>query len=225
MCLPLLKSLFSTRKEATHTERAPNKSINENPKMTFTPVVLILGAGPRIGASVAEKFASKGYKVAVASRKGTDTTTPEGFFSVKADFANPESIIDVFKTVKSHFGAAPSVVIYNAPSLTPPPAQDSIFSIPAARFTHDLNVNTISAYAAAQEAVAGWESLPKEAKKSFIYTGNMLNVAVLPVPLMVDLGVGKAASAYWIGVADATLSAKGYRLVHSGFSVGMSYQC
>lgn len=211
MCLPPLKSLFSSRKETNPSGTSPNKSTHEKLKMAPTPVVLILGAGPRIGASVAEKFASKGYKVAVASRKGTDSTTPEGFYSIKADFADPESIAGLFKAVKSQFNAAPSVVIYNAPSLTPPPAQDSIFSIPAARFTHDLKVNTIAAYTAAQEAVAGWASLPKEAKKSFIYTGNILNVAVLPVPLMVDLGVGKAASAYWIGVADATLSAKGYR--------------
>lgn len=214
MCLQPLKSLFSTRSTGTphrsshsqHTKPASNEF-----NMASSPIVLILGAGPRIGASVADKFASKGYQVAIASRKGTDSKTAEGFFSVKADFASPESIPAVFDTVKHALHAAPSVVIYNAPSLTPPPAQDSIFSIPAARFAHDLDVNTVSAYAAAQQAVAGWETLPKEAKKTFIYTGNILNVAVLPVPLMLDLGVGKAASAYWVGVADMTLSAKGYR--------------
>lgn len=179
--------------------------------MASHPVVLILGAGPRIGAAVAEKFASKGYKVAIASRKGSGSKTAEGFHSFKADFSKPESIPSLFSEVKATFNAAPSVVVYNAPSLTPPPDKDSIFSIPAERFAFDLNVNTVSPYVAAQEAIKGWESLPKETKKSFIYTGNMLNIAVLPVPLMVDLGVGKSASAYWLGVADATLSAKGFR--------------
>lgn len=176
-----------------------------------SPVVLILGAGPRIGAAVASKFASNGYKFAIASRKGTDSETPEGHFSAKADFADPSSLPALFKAVTDKLGAAPSVVIYNAPSLTPPPVEGFVLSIPAARFTHDLNVNTVSAYVAAQEAAKGWETLPAETKKSFIYTGNILNVAVLPVPLMLDLGVGKAASAYWLGVADATLSVKGYR--------------
>lgn len=212
MCPNPIKSLFHHSNKNTSPSRDTEiKPDNNLPTMTSSPVVFILGAGPRIGASVAESFAAKGYKVAIASRKGTDSKTSEGFLSVKADLADPASIPALFEKVTGEFNVAPSVVIYNAPSLTPPPAQDSIFSIPTARFSHDLNVNTISAYAAAQSAVAGWESLPKETKKTFIYTGNMLNVAVLPVPLMVDLGVGKAGSAYWIGVADATLSAKGFR--------------
>lgn len=211
MCLELIKSFFITHSKAIRDRETETKLDKNLLTMTSTPVVFILGAGPRIGASVAEKFSKKGYKVAIASRKGTDSKTTEGFLSIKADLADPASIPALFEKVTAEFHTAPSVVIYNAPSLTPPPAHDDIFSIPAARFSHDLNVNTVSAYAAAQSAVAGWESLPKETRKTFIYTGNMLNVAVLPVPLMVDLGVGKAASAYWIGVADATLSARGFR--------------
>ena len=38
--------------------------------MAANKVVLILGAGPRVGTAVAKKFASEGYKVAVASRSG-----------------------------------------------------------------------------------------------------------------------------------------------------------
>ncbi|KAF3762277.1 hypothetical protein M406DRAFT_347430 [Cryphonectria parasitica EP155] len=178
-------------------------------------VVLILGAGPRIGASVAETFASNGYKVAIASRKGTGAKTAEGYLSIQADFTNPESIPAVFDTVKAAFSAAPSVVVYNAPALTPPPDSNSIFSIPAARFESDLKVNTVSAYVAAQQAVIGWETLSKDIKKTFIYTGNIQNVAILPVPLLVDLGVGKSASAYWLGVADATSAAKGYRFFYA----------
>jgi len=71
-------------------------------------VVLILGAGPRVGASVAEKFASKGYKVALASRKGTGSKTAEGFLSLKADFSKPESIPALFDAVKSEFQTAPA---------------------------------------------------------------------------------------------------------------------
>lgn len=181
--------------------------------MAAKPVVLILGAGPRVGASVAEKFASNGYKVALASRKGSGTTTDKGFLSLKADFTKPDSIPALFDAVKTEFHTSPSVVVYNAAALTPPPDNASIFSISAESVASDLNVNTISPYVAAQQAVRAWGTLPKETKKTFIYTGNIMNVSIVPVPMVVDLGVGKSASAFWIGVANATYSAQGFRSV------------
>lgn len=174
-------------------------------------VVLILGAGPRVGASVAQKFASNGYKVAIASRSGTGSKTTEGFLSLKADFTKPDSVPALFDAVKTEFKTAPSVVVYNAAALTNPPDKDSIFSIPSESVVSDLNVNTVSPYVAAQQAVIGWATLPKEAKKTFIYTGNILNVSVVPVPLMLDLGMGKSASAFWVGVADTVYSSQGFR--------------
>lgn len=179
------------------------------------PVALVLGAGPRVGASVAALFATKGYQVAIASRSGTGDKTPEDYLSVKADFASPSSIPAVFSAVKAAFQAAPSVVVYNAASLTPPPDANSVLSIPIDSVTNDLNINTVTPYVAAQEAVKAWETLPAETKKSFIYTGNLLNVQILPVPLFLNLGVGKSASAYWIGAADALYAERGYRLVYS----------
>lgn len=179
--------------------------------MEVNPVVLILGAGPRIGASVAEKFASSGYKVAVVSRKGSGTESAEGILSLKADFTKPDSIPALFDAVKNEFHASPAVVIYNAAALTPPPDKDSLFSVSADSVGSDLNVNTVSPYVAAQQAVSGWEMLPKETKKTFIYTGNIMNVSIVPVPMMMDLGMGKSASAFWIGLADAMYSAQGSR--------------
>jgi NAD(P)-dependent dehydrogenase (short-subunit alcohol dehydrogenase family) len=179
--------------------------------MAANPVVLILGAGPRVGASVVEKFASDGYKVAVASRSGNGTKTLKGILSLKADFTNPDSIPALFESVKSEFHASPSVVIYNAAALTSPPKKESALSVSAKSVALDLNVNTISPYVAAQQAVSGWETLPKETKKTFIYTGNVLNVTIVPTPLFLDLGMGKSASAFWIGLADTTYSAQGFR--------------
>lgn len=176
-----------------------------------SPVVLILGAGPRVGAAVAERFASNGYKVAIASRSGTGKPNARGFLSLKADFSKPETIAPLFDAVKSGFGSAPSVVVYNAAALTVPPNPDSLFSLPAETFATDLAINTTSAYVAAQQAVTAWETLPAEAKKSFIYTGNALNSVIFPVPAMMTLGVGKSGSAHFIGLADALYSAKGFR--------------
>lgn len=179
--------------------------------MAANPVVLILGAGPRIGASVAERFASYGYKVAVVSRSGSGTKTAEGVLSLQADFTKPDSIPALFDTVKTEFYASPSVVIYNAAALTNPPGKDSIFSTSAESVGSDLNVNVISPYVAAQQAVSGWETLPKETMKTFIYTGNIMNVSIVPTPMMLTLGMGKSASAFWIGLADAMYSAQGFR--------------
>jgi NAD(P)-dependent dehydrogenase (short-subunit alcohol dehydrogenase family) len=179
--------------------------------MATTLVALIIGAGPRVGASVAATFASNGYKVAIASRKGTGSNTAEGYLSLKVDCTQPESIPALFDAVKSEFAAAPSVVVYNAATLTPPPDKDSALSVPAETVGKDINVNTISPYVAAQLAVSGWETLPEQTKKTFIYTGNILNVALMPVPMMLTLGMGKSASSFWIGLADSTYSARGFR--------------
>lgn len=179
--------------------------------MAAEPVVLILGAGPRIGASVAEKFSSKGYRVAIASRKGDGNLTVEGYLSLKADFSKPELIPALFDQVKAKFNAAPSVVVYNAPALTPPPDKDSVLSVPVENVVLDLNVNTISPYVAAQQAVKGWETLPKETKKTFIYTGNNMSRDIVPMPMMLNLSIGKSASSAWIGLVDTLYSARGFR--------------
>lgn len=176
-----------------------------------TPVILILGVGPRIGSSVAENFASQGYKVAVASRKGEGKINEKGYLSIKADFTDPQSIAPAFDAVKAEFGTAPSVVIYNAATLTPPPIQDSALSIPSERVASDLIVNTVSPYVAAQQALSAWDTLPKETKKTFIYTGNAMGTNIIPVPLMLNLGIGKSASSFWVGVADITYAARGIR--------------
>ncbi|KAL4904752.1 hypothetical protein BDW74DRAFT_21507 [Aspergillus multicolor] len=188
--------------------------------MPTRPIALILGSGPRVGSSVASTFSAKGYNVATASRSGTNTKTSEGYLSLSADFSDPSTIPALFETVRAEFGAAPSVVVYNAYRLTEPTDKDSMLSIPAGDFVRDLNVNTVSPYVAAQKAVEGWESLPSEGtegdvKKTFIYTGNALNTFVAPVASWLDLGVGKSASAYWVGAADALYREKGYRFFYA----------
>lgn len=178
--------------------------------MASAPAVLILGAGPRVGSSVAERFASDGYKVAVTSRSGKGTDKVTGILSLQADFTKPDSIPALFDAVKNEFGSFPSVVIYNAAALTPP-TKEVALSIPADSFAKDFNVNTVSPYVAAQQAVSGWETLPQESKKVFIYTGNFQNESIDPRPVMMNLGMGKSATAYWIGLADQTYSARGFR--------------
>lgn len=89
-------------------------------------------------------------------------------------------------------------------------SQDTL-SFAVEDFAERLNINTVSVYAAAKEAVAGFDTLPAEAAKTFIYTGNKLNLEVQPA--LLDLGVGKAATAYLIASWAKTHTEKGYRCV------------
>jgi len=52
------------------------------------------------------------------------------------------------------------------------PVPSDPLSAPLQNFQKDLTINTVSAYAAAQAAVTGFSELPRDVKKTFIYTGN-----------------------------------------------------
>lgn len=77
-----------------------------------TPVILILGAGPNIGQAVARTFASKGYKVALATRSLNEADSTDSQLNIKSDFANSDDVVNAFDKVKKVFGI-PSVVVYN----------------------------------------------------------------------------------------------------------------
>lgn len=76
------------------------------------PVLLVLGAGPNIGQTVARAFASKGYKVAIASRSMNEADSTDGQLNIKSDFSNTDDVVNAFKKVKDVLGI-PSVVVYN----------------------------------------------------------------------------------------------------------------
>jgi NAD(P)-dependent dehydrogenase (short-subunit alcohol dehydrogenase family) len=79
---------------------------------TFTPVLFILGAGPEIGQSVADAFAAKGYKVALAARSVQDGVADDGYLRLKLDLANTGDIAQAFAKVTKALGI-PTVVVYN----------------------------------------------------------------------------------------------------------------
>jgi NAD(P)-dependent dehydrogenase (short-subunit alcohol dehydrogenase family) len=140
--------------------------------MSTNPLLLLLGVGPRIGSAVAKQFVRHGYEVAVASRSG-NKRTEHGYFFIMTDFSHSSSVPATLEAANAEFGVAPSVVVYNAYSLTPLPKEDELLSISTDVFATDMVVDTVSAYAAAAEAVRGWQSLPQDAQRTFIYTGNV----------------------------------------------------
>lgn len=79
------------------------------------PVALIIGAGPNSGIAMAKAFAAKGYSLALAARRLTNGTSPEGYLNFQLDLNNPDNVKTLFATVKEKLGS-PSVVAYNGMS-------------------------------------------------------------------------------------------------------------
>lgn len=175
-----------------------------------SPIVLILGAGPNIGQAVARKFASKGYKVALAARSVKEADTTDSQLNIPSDFSNSDDVVNAFQKVNKVFGI-PSVVVYNVSALTFAPPEDP-FALPLANLNRDVTVNVTSAFVAAQQAVAGFAQLPASAAKTFIYTGNILNVQILPG--FIDQGIGKSAGAHMIWAASAAYKDRGYKFYY-----------
>ncbi|KAL7815040.1 hypothetical protein V8C44DRAFT_356813 [Trichoderma aethiopicum] len=175
-----------------------------------SPVVLILGAGPRVGLPTARAFASKGYKVAVAARSLNEADSTDSQLNIKSDFANPDDVVSAFAKVKKNLGI-PSVVIYNAGAATFSPPGDP-FAIPLDAFRRDMTVNNTSVFVAAQQAVLGFKELPADAPRVFAFTGNVLNVT--PLPQFLESGAGKSASAHMMMAAAAEYKEKRFKFYY-----------
>ncbi|KAL5386421.1 hypothetical protein DPSP01_004146 [Paraphaeosphaeria sporulosa] len=174
-------------------------------------VILILGAGANIGQHVAQQFASQGYKVASTSRSAKSADNTSDAVHIVADLSDPESVAGIFSQVKASLGV-PSVVVYNAAAASFKDAKNPV-TLSLAELSKSLNVNTLSAYAALQEAIQGFEQLPETSSRTFIYTGNILNTTVMPQ--LLDLGVGKSATAHAIQVAATAYSDRGFKFYYA----------
>ena len=186
--------------------------------MAQQPILLILGAGPRLGSAIASKFASQNFKVVLASRSLSDgVCSPEGYLHLSIDLSNPGSVPHVFSAIKAHLAAPPTIVVYNgALRLTNPP--EDPFALPLEQVKEPLLVGWESAYVAAQEAIKGFSEMEEEEEKAsvfdvgqtFIFTGNALNQ--VPLPQVFAFGVAKRATAALVEYgANAYGRNKGYR--------------
>jgi len=72
-----------------------------------------------------------------------------------------------------------------------------------------MTINTTSAFVAAQQAALGFAELPADAARTFLVTGNILNVVALPS--FMDAGTGKSASAHMMMAAAAAYKDRGFK--------------
>lgn len=175
------------------------------------PVVLILGAGPNVGEAVARTFASKGYKVALAARSVKEADSTNDQLNIPSDFSKTDDVVNAFTQVKKVFGI-PSVVVYNVSAVSFTPADDP-FALSLADFNRVNTINVNSAFVAAQQAVLGFAQLPASAARTFIYTGNVLNVTILPQ--FISQGIGKSGAAHMIWAASEAYKDRGYKFYYA----------
>ncbi|KAL0942389.1 short-chain dehydrogenase [Colletotrichum truncatum] len=182
-----------------------------------SPVVLVLGAGSRVGAGIARNFAAAGYSVGVVSRSNPSppSVDPEtSYLRIRADVSVPSEVADAFAATKKQFGNPPKVVVYNAATVSQPPDAENLLSLGIEQFEADVRVNATAAWVAAGEAAKGWNEAG-EKNGRFIFTGNGLNTKPVPVPLFLTLGAGKSLAWYWVGAADGFYQSKGWRFFYA----------
>jgi NAD(P)-dependent dehydrogenase (short-subunit alcohol dehydrogenase family) len=150
--------------------------------------LLLIGAGPGVGAGVVRRFGREGFRSTLVSRGDTDVASElrSGGLEIDAIAANIEDLDSYRETLEGIFSApgAPGVVVYNA--ALPDPGQILDTTVERLRTAHDVDV--IGAVIAAQVAVpvlraAGGGTL-------LVTSGGF---ADNPVPALASLSMGKAA--------------------------------
>ena len=153
--------------------------------------LLIVGAGPGLGASVARRFAREGYRLTLVARSqgatatladelrgaGTDVTV------VAADAGDPDGLRAALAPLFSAPGA-PGVVIYSAAL----PASDELLSVTPEQLAAAYAVNVIGAVVTAQLAVPAMRAA---GGGTLLFTGGGF-ADVLPESLA-TLSLGKLA--------------------------------
>jgi len=103
-------------------------------------------------------------------------------------------------------------MLYTAAAATPGDAKNPL-ALALKDLTRSNSINILSAFVAAQQAALGFADLPESASRTFIYTGNILNE--VPIPLLLDLGVGKSATAHFIHAAADVYKDKGFKFYYA----------
>lgn len=152
---------------------------------------LLIGAGPGMGLATAERFASEGFRVVLASRSLAnaqalaETLKSKGYDAEakKVDAGDAESVASLIKCQQKQNGGI-DVLHYNAASMR----QSCIFDQPRNTFNSDLAVNVGGALAAIN-AIA--PDMVQRRSGTVLVTGG--GFAFNPPPDFISLGVGKAA--------------------------------
>ncbi|XP_074294018.1 uncharacterized protein LOC141621331 [Silene latifolia] len=135
----------------------------------------IVGVGPKLGRSIARKFAHEGYTVAILARDlerismfAEEIAREEKaqVFAIRIDCADQKSIKEAFEGVLS-LGSV-DVLVYNA-AYQPFPLHPSSFTeIPVNSFERSFAISTVGAFQCAQQVLPG---MVERARGTILFTG------------------------------------------------------
>jgi NAD(P)-dependent dehydrogenase (short-subunit alcohol dehydrogenase family) len=152
--------------------------------------LLLIGAGPGVGAGVVRRFGHEGFRSTLISRNATlEQLAPElrsEGLEIETVGADIEDLDGYRKTLERIFGApgAPGVVVYNA--ALPDPGEILDTTVERLRTAHDVDV--LGAVVAAQVAAP---VLRAAGGGTLLATSG--GFADNPVPALASLSMGKAA--------------------------------
>ncbi|MEU1733319.1 SDR family NAD(P)-dependent oxidoreductase [Streptosporangium sp. NPDC020145] len=167
--------------------------------------VVVIGAGPGIGRSVAARFAREGLPVALVAR--TDRTVkavaeaiaPAGVrvVALTADSADETALREALDTAAAEIGP-PDAVVYNAAIVRP----DEPGELSVREHLDIWSVNVIGALTAAAHVAPG---MARRGGGSFIVTGGMPE----PKPDYVSLSLSKAGVRTLVALLDGRYGTSG----------------
>jgi NADP-dependent 3-hydroxy acid dehydrogenase YdfG len=171
------------------------------------PVIIIVGAGPGVGAATARKFAAAGYDIGLLARnaKRLDEFANElekdganvGWAAL--DIADPTALGDKLRLMTEKTGRV-DVLLHNAVAFREAPASE----LTAEQLLADLGVGTASLLTAVQAILP---VLRRQHTGTIIATGS--GAADRPTVATASLGVQKAALRSLVQVLAAELSGEG----------------
>lgn len=153
--------------------------------------LVIVGAGPGLGLSLAEKFGKKDFNVALIARNQdrldtlqaslTDMNIKSAGFS--ADVTNEQQIADAFTQVRETFGQI-DVLAYNAGVIAPVSAAETTADIA----NQHMQVNIIGGISSAQQVIP--EMIERKQGTIFFTGGGASELTVTPI--LTTLSIGKS---------------------------------
>jgi NAD(P)-dependent dehydrogenase (short-subunit alcohol dehydrogenase family) len=157
---------------------------------THTPVAVVVGVGPGLGAALARRFAAE-YAVAVLARKEEYLSTlvkeiesaGGRALAVPTNVAKEEEITAAFTTIRAQLGA-PEVLIYNAAMRQ----VGRLMETTAKTFEMTWRVSVLGAFLCAQQVVPEMQTRNKGV---ILFTG--ATAGVKPFPTSAAFGPAKFA--------------------------------
>jgi short-subunit dehydrogenase len=200
-----LQPLFDLWKVMSMTSSAPLDHATIDPRH-----LLIVGAGPGVGGSIARRFAEDGYHITLLARAPEDVAnlaqalvdTGVVVDTLTADAGDPDGLR---ATLTDLYGRddAPGLLVYNAAQGAP----DSLIGNTVAGLHHAYDVDVVGAVVATQVAAPAMRAA---GAGTILFTGG--GFADHPVPALATLSLGKAALRSAATILGAELAEDGIRV-------------